>query len=200
MDALVEKVTLRAIHEKGEERLLTWKWLNETQHQIRMPTGETAAEVVKNQPAVALKVGTVAQIDRIIGFQDLEFETNNRRMMAELRQQYEYLKETTPVGDVIDVLIKSKEFFGIRDWFVDNMYWKEGQYRFEVALQEVRLRSPHVECFQVVVSRADVEKLRANTCRLEGFVRGSLLKSEGITAGIAAPTWNWVYCPVARLR
>ena len=63
-DALIEKITLKATHKKGEERHLTWKWLNGKQHQIQSAT-DAIAEVSKNQPAVALKVSTLSLAEKI---------------------------------------------------------------------------------------------------------------------------------------
>jgi hypothetical protein len=132
-DALIEKITLKATHEKGEERHLTWKWLNEKQHQIQSATGEMA-EVSKNQPAVALKVSTLSLAEKIIGFQDLEFQAKAQALIATLVEHYNYLRGQS--GNLIESLVKSKEFNQARDFFRSNMYWKEGRYTFEVSLQE----------------------------------------------------------------
>src|SRR5712692_8959245 len=54
-DALIERISLEAVHEKGDSRALTWTWLTETPFQLAVPTGETM-DLRKNQAAVALKV------------------------------------------------------------------------------------------------------------------------------------------------
>jgi hypothetical protein len=92
-DALIDKITLDTIHEKGDRRSLIWKWLNETQHQIRSANGAITAEVVRNQLAIALRVGLLSQIDRTIGFQDLEFEARSQELSAKLVTRGNFLRE-----------------------------------------------------------------------------------------------------------
>src|SRR5262245_57241996 len=74
-DAIVERIRLLIQHENGRQIDLTWMRLSETFSQIRGPAGEIT-EVSKDQPAIALKVGTLAVVEKIIGFQDVTFQRN----------------------------------------------------------------------------------------------------------------------------
>jgi len=190
-DALIHKITLDAEHEKGERRSLIWKWLNETQHQIRLPTGAITAEVVRNQLALALKLNSGTQVDRSIGFQDLDFQAQSQQLAGKLAERYNYLRQQNR-GNVSEDLISSQEFMSMRDAFINAMYWKDGRYSFELKIHEVRLRRPYSESFSLTLSRADVERLKANCDQLEGFVRATLNTSQAETKDIIWPTWNWV--------
>ena len=77
------------------------------------------------------------------------------------------------------------------------MYWKEGRYDFEVKLNAVGLKAPYNERFALVLSKVDVDRLRANCDQLEPSVRALLPVDQGSSEAIPRVTWNWVY-PVIR--
>lgn len=187
-DALINKITLNAIHEKGDTRKFTWKWLNEIQHQIRNVEGETA-EVSKNQPAVAVKVSTLSLTEKQIGFQDLEYQSETQKINTKMDEQIKYYKEKG--DDPVESLLNSKEFFEARDFFKNSMYWKQGKYIFEVNIQEIRLSTPHKESFSLVLSKDDIEKLQKNTDQLETYLRLLLETNKGKGKDLPSPSWNW---------
>lgn len=191
-DALIDKITLEAVHEKGDRRSLVWKWMNETQHQIRAPDGSFTSEAVRIQQAIALRVGLLAQIDRTVGFQDPDFDARSQELVAKLGPRINQLREQH--GDhFFDQLLQSLEFREVRGAFIDNMYWRDGTYTFEVRMYESRLKSPHLLRFQTTLSSSDVEQLRANCNQLEVAFRAMWQQ------GSPGPTWNWVSREVKRL-
>ena len=103
---------------------LNWTWLNEIQHEIRTATGEMA-EVSKNQPAIALKVTTLAVAEKKIGFQDLEFTARINELNTRLVEHIKYLEGQS--GDPAESLIKSKEFMRARDCFYQHDVLERGQ-------------------------------------------------------------------------
>ena len=163
-DALIERISLETVHEKGDSRVLTWTWLTETPLQLAAPTGEMM-DFRKSQPAIALKVSTLSLTEKVIGFQDAEWLSKQEQVSARLLEQLNYIKDqagSQPTG-LPESLARSKEFRELLQFFQDSMYWREGQYEFRVSLKEIGLRAPYVRRFSVKLPRADVESLRKNT-------------------------------------
>ena len=119
-DAIIQNITIVMRHEKGQSTVLTWQTLNETFSQIRSATGETA-EVSKKQPAIALKVSTLVLAEKLIGFQDPDFQERNRALANSLIELYNHLKKTNP--DYQEQTIKSKQFADLIDFYKKNVFW-----------------------------------------------------------------------------
>jgi hypothetical protein len=189
-DALISKMYIEVKHEKGEIRELTWKFLNEIQQQIRSDTGATA-EISKNQPAVALKVPTISLVEKIIGFQDLEWSRKFRDHFDKLREFQNFEKKGK--DDVSDEVIHSKEFNDLLEFFKSAMYWKEGQYLLLVHLKEVSLRKVVTREFKFEVSKIDAEKLNQNTSYLEKGIKLYLNPPKADEEKVEIAPFNWIY-------
>lgn len=185
-DALIDKIVLQLHHEKGEKRILTWSFLNEKQQEIRSYKGETA-EITKNQPAIALKVPTIALAEKLIGFQDLEFQATYKLHINKLAELQSFLKKDNP--DPAPKLFASRESSEFVNFFKAQMYWKEGNYDLSVVIREVRLRNPYVERFRFSLSKIDIERLQDNCSKLEKDLKAYL----GLSDDSELPKWNWVY-------
>jgi len=189
-DALISKMYIEVKHEKGETRELTWKFLNEIQQQIRSDTGATA-EISKNQPAVALKVPTISLVEKIIGFQDLEWSGKSRHHFDKLREFQNFKKKEK--NDVYDDVIRSKEFNDLLEFFQSEMYWKEGQYQLLVHLKEVSHRKVITKEFKFKVSKIDVEKLAQNTSYLEKGIKIYLSPPKTDEEKVQIEPFHWIY-------
>jgi hypothetical protein len=187
-DALIEKMSLEALHKKGESRVLTWAWLTETPLQLAAPTGEIM-DLRKNQPAIALKVSTLALTEKAIIFQDTEWTSRYGEISARRMEQLNYLKEQAgnQPSSLPESLIRSKEFRDELQFLQDNMYWREGQYEFRVTIKELSLHAPYTKRYSVFLSKASVDALRKNTQIIEQQLR-ALAGGTQFT-----PVWNFAY-------
>jgi len=190
-DALIEKITLKVSHEKGDTRTLTWKFLNEIQQQIRSYTGETA-EVSKNQPAVALKVPTITLVEKIIVFQDLDFEEKSKIKGDKVVETYNFLKTQNTDAEAREKLIHTKEYEDLLDFFENYMYWQEGCYFIEVIVKEVTLRNSFIEKFRFSLSKIDIDSLNHNKTVLEKVFPVLINLPSEKDKKIEFPSWNWV--------
>ena len=186
-DALIDKITLQVVHEKGDKRILTWSFLNEKQQEMRNLKGETV-EITKNQTAIALKVPTIALVEKLIGFQDVEFQTNFKLHINKISELQSFLKKDNP--NPSEKIFASKEFSDFLDFFKNQMYWKEGKYNLSVVIREVRLRNPYIENFYFTLSKNNVDRLHENCSKLEKDLKVSLNVS---TDESDLPKWNWIY-------
>jgi hypothetical protein len=174
-DALITNITVRVIHERGEERLLTWRVIRETYFDIQSPTGESI-RFDKRQPALALKVSIEILVEKVIAFLDDTFKAQSQDVLARLLEHGQYLKEQ--VDKTGEGLVKSKEFVQAQDFFKNNLFWKEGKYTFEIDIFELKRRSPYRERFTLLLTKPDVERLKVNLNSIEPYLRKATLDDE----------------------
>jgi hypothetical protein len=190
-DALIDRITLKVTHEKGDTRLLTWKFLNEIQQQIRSHTGETA-EILKNQPAIALKVPTISLAEKIIGFQDLDFQEKFKIKTDKVIETYNFLKAKNINADAKKELTASKEYKDLLDFFKNSMYWQEGNYLIEITIKEVTVKTPFIEKFKFLLSKIDIESLSHNKTAFEKDLQILINLPLEKEQKIEPATWNWI--------
>ena len=80
-DALIEKISLKVTHEKGEVRTLTWNTLGEVPQDVRSATGEVTNRWTRTQPAIALRVGEYFSADKFVGFREVEYGRQYTKLM-----------------------------------------------------------------------------------------------------------------------
>jgi hypothetical protein len=194
-DALIEKITLQITHEHGEKRLLVWRMLNENQQQIRDPQGNISSQY-KNNPAVALKVSTLALTEKTIGFHDPNFESMERVRAAGIVEQFRHLEGIGGNAAALDQLLSSIEFERARREFESYMYWRAGEYEFSFSAQLAGVKNPHVQRFAVTFVEGDIETLRKNFELLTRYTRAILSTNAEDQKLI---TWNWVYPAVTAI-
>lgn len=195
-DALIEKITLALIHEKGEKRTLVWQTLNEHEQEFRTAEGQTS-QWTRSQPATALKVGQFFLAEKRVGFQDLEFLNQWKQLESKLIEHYRHLKNTKN-PDPFEAVLQSKEYSALLAFFRDYIYWKAGRYTFEFVLEEAHLKTPHKETFQMVLSQLDVTSLKGNVELGEQWVRAIFAAMEERTDVVAPKIWYWAYPEIRR--
>ncbi len=188
-DALVEKITLFATHEHGERRQLVWRFLNENQQQIRDPQGKISSQF-KNNPAVALKVSTLALAERTVGFHDPEFEEFERTTSSSLVAQFRHLETQVGNAAALRQLLQSVEFGRAQREFERFMYWRDGRWSFLLSAQLAGVKSAHEESFEVTLTDDDIVVLRRNLEQLVPYTRATLSSDAQDQKLIS---WNWIY-------
>lgn len=158
-DAIISKMTANLRHETGRTLAFSWKTLNETFSNIRSTTGETA-EVTKNQPAVALKVSTLALSEKMVGFQDQGFQNETMKLFIAVDEQKAYLDKTD--SNAKESILKSKQFFDLIDYFKRNCVWQEGRYDVLLKITIIGVKTPAEANFFFVLSKADATRLDEN--------------------------------------
>lgn len=185
-DAIIQRMSITLQHERGQSALLTWKTLNETFSQIRSTTGETA-EVTKNQPAIALKVSTLLLAEKVIGFQDLDFQERTRMLVNSVMEHYNFLRRSGV--DYANETIRSKQFADLVDFHKKNVFWQEGWYTVQMRIELAGSKKATTQDLTFSLSRNDVDRLNQNIFEIE----------RSLTEWIVPPGkeqqvpyfWNW---------
>lgn len=190
-DAVIESITLEATHERGQVTRFAWSTLNETFSQIRGPEG--TAEVTRNQPAIALKVSTLALVEKLIGYQDPEFQENGRALISALGNQNDYLKKTDP--DPAKATLRSKQFLDLIEYYQRGFPWQEGRYTVVVTMRLAGVKAPATEHLTFELTPADIDRLKLNLEEIERYLRDTVDPPE------EEPhyKWNWINPRLSRL-
>lgn len=182
-DVVVDRVELRIRHEQGEERRLWWSQIGElTQQQTSPPT--------------AIKITTTSLLDRQIVFQDTRFTAGLRKLNDAIIEHFNYLRATN--SEALQLTLQSKEVHQARQSFEQGFYWKPGEYVFEIRLHSKSMRNPYTERFEITLSTADCDSLKANCDLFESYISAAILAASGIPTNL--PTWKWVTPDIHRMR
>jgi hypothetical protein len=175
-DAFITEIKLRVTHERGEERILCWETLSETVMGIRGLPETLSFE--NSQPALALKVSTMAVTQKTIWFLGSASKSKSLEVIARLQEHVEFLKAHSQ--DPASELLRSKEFSQAKDLLAEDLFWKEGEYTCELEIYESNRKAPHRESFKFLLTKADATELRDNVSSIEPYLRQATL-SDGST-------------------
>jgi len=200
-DAIIEKIVIEVAHSKGETRVLTWKFLNEIQQQITSYSGESL-EISKNQPAIALKVSTLTPAEKIIGFQDLEFQSEFKQYTSKVLDFYNFHKKKgePDQNSALKNLLNSREYSDLLDYYKKSMYWKEGDYIVNVRLKEITTGKFQDTKFKFTLAKSEIEILFRNLELLDKIIEllvGMPLTEEKKKEPL---TWGWAYPEIKRAQ
>jgi len=186
-DALVDGVRAVVTHEKGDRREFVWVIATEHQNEMRNDSGERV-QVSRTQSVLALKVSTVALTERYLSFVDSSEEATILAGQNAARVAYE---ARTAAGNTDwDGFLVTREAQGVRTELERAFHWQDGRYRMELVLSMVGA-GQHTERFEFNLSRADIEKLKANYSRWAENL-------SAVVRGTDWVVWNWVYPALAR--
>lgn len=194
-DALIRKMEIVLKHEKGNISLFSWSFLNETFSEITSVTGEKA-EISKRQPAIALKVGTVALVEKFIGFQDFNFQERRGVPLDKLIEHGDHLKKIHPTTHSKET-IDSKELADVIDFFKKNYSWQMGSYSGEVRIYLAEKKNPEKQNFSFSLSSSNIESLNQNMAEIERILRETIDPPE---VPRKPDSYNWVHPKLSILK
>ncbi|MDP8263853.1 MAG: hypothetical protein P9M12_00035 [Candidatus Aceula lacicola] len=185
-DALVNKINIILRHEKGQETALTWVTLNESISQIRSITG-TTAEVGKYQAAIALKVGTVNLVEKLIGFQDFEFQQERDLLLTKAAEVLNHSKKTTP-SDYKTKVLQSKELDDLISYYKQEINWQVGKYFGEIKVSVAQSKKVSVHPFEFSLTKNDIDRLNKNIDEIKRTINDAISPPEEKKGEI----WDWI--------
>ncbi len=197
-DALIERIRLEITHADGDKHVLDWKFLDETQTEIRPYSGEGGGILTKYETAIALKVSTSVISLKKIGFQDDAFLKKSRDYNQKVSAQLYHLSKVSD-SDYSKELLKSKEYTDMTSFFNNGMYWKVGEYAIRFLVTVVSLKKPHIETFKFRLDENNIEILKKNALQfdlLRDTILGNLIHRP---AERVPQTWDWVYPKIERI-
>ena len=189
-DALIERVSLAVIHESGARHDFNWRSLREKGGEGLSSSGERV-EYTKNQSAIALKVGTLGLIEKLIGFTDLSYFEKFNPYINALTEKTAFLKKQ--FGDSFgNELTKTKEFSDTIDFIKAGYFWKEGVYDVYLYANETSIKKPHTEHFKFRLTKENAEHLEKNIKITQDYINSLVVPINDANTKSKQWLWNWV--------
>jgi hypothetical protein len=194
-DAIIDGVHLLVRHADGDSRLFRWYGLNETFSEVRDMTGNRQQTFGRDQIPIALKVGTVSLIEKLVRFQMPRYHEADRPVMAGLVAQFNHLKRTDP--GYVEKTLRCRELFDVLECRRQAFWWKAGRYDVTIQLSTLRKVKFPKNRLQFELTTSDVERLRQNIevvqVELENLIRSNLPDFQSPPV-----IWNWANAEIRR--
>lgn len=158
-DALIDQLSVELRHETGDAHQFVWVGLNETFSEISDSLGNRGV-IQRDQPAIALKIPTVALVEKVVRFQEREYQDLHRPVLERSLSHYEYLRKTH--DDYRQRTLESKEFYDLLDFYKGWFWWKPGEYSVRFGLISPNGAQLRTADFAFRLTTADVDALRSN--------------------------------------
>lgn len=191
-DAVIEKMVAIVRHETGQELSLTWAFVSETFSQMQTADGQSA-EYHRSQSAVALKVPTSLLVERLLGFQDLQFQEERTKVVNALLDLLNHARRTDP-QDAALLVSKSRELAEYLDFYQRRFPWRAGKYEATISMFLAERKKPMQHRLTFVLTKLDEDRLRGN---LNEIARHATEIAEDMPAADRLPTyWAWANPPL----
>jgi len=198
-DALIEKIRIKMVHDATkEEHEFIWQFLDERGFEGTSSKGEKL-EMRKTQSAIALKIGVVGLIEKKILFNDTSFLRRRLELETSLYEQEDFLRRTRS-QEYPSIIFQTKEYTDLIDFLRTSFYWKGGEYRLYLYVDEISSRKPHLEKFTFNLRKTDLDKLERNIETTQKFLGSSIEFRAGTITNFPYYFWNWVYPIITRIN
>lgn len=186
-DAVIEKMVAVVRHESGHELALSWAFVSETFSQMQTADGQSA-EYHRSQSAVALKVPTTFLVERLLGFQDLQFQEERTRVANALHDYLNHVQRTEPEA-AAQLVVKSREFAEYVDLYQRRFPWRAGKYDATVSMYMAERKKPLQSRLSFELSKLDEDRLRGN---LSEIARVATEIAQNVPVAERVPAyWAW---------
>lgn len=196
-DALLDKIEIHLVHEGGDTHQLSWEGMQENLSQISNQKGERAV-VEKQQPAIALKIPTIALVERFVRFQEGPFHNKYQSKYKELEDQLDFMKQKG--GEFAEELIAGKEFHSLMEFFKESFWWKSGKYTVEFSVASPKRVKLQPLRFEFELSSQNIDRLQKNLENVNAFASEVIRSVEDSDHKFAEIDWSWQNVNMKRVQ
>ena len=194
-DAIIDSFEVILTHEDGEKRKLRWSGMNETFSEVTDSMGNRQQVISKDQPAIALKVGTESLLEKFVRFHEPRFDETIRPVVNELTNHFDFLKKKK--ADYVSQIIDSKQYNDFSEARKKAFWWKPGKYQVTFKLGSPKKMVLTHDTFSFELTLIDVEKLQKNLGTLDTDLR-NILNSNLSDFEPEPINWNWANVDIVK--
>lgn len=187
-DAVIERMEVELVHEKGQRLVLPWQGIHETIDEIEMPTGEIERRRRQGK-ALAMKVTVEELAEKTIMFQDVQFQNSTNEVFRAVENRRDRLAATEPEEQRAAMLIKSDEFTNLSAMARAGLSWQVGEYTATFRIGTAEVTKPFEFRYRFRLDETDIARLRENVDYLVALISHSFAP----VGEAPAKTWNWRY-------
>lgn len=187
-DAIIDSFKVVLKHEDGESRTLRWVGINETFGDVSDSMGNRQV-ISKDQPAIALKIGTESLLEKLVRFQEPRFFDQVRPYLEELIAHIDFLKKTKPEGYVPDIF-NSKQYHNLSEARRKAFWWRAGRYVATFQLGSPKKFGLTHSTYSFELTPNNIEQLSNNISTLDSELR-NIINSHLPDSTPEVLNWNW---------
>ena len=193
-DAVVERMEAELVHENGQRFVLPWRGLHETLSEVEIPSGEIERHR-RQQTALAMKVLVEELAEKIVMFQDLDFQNRALETLRSVELRRDRIAASEPETAVSSLVLRSDEFAELNRALKAGFKWQVGRYDVVFRMKAAERESPFEFRYRFQLSDTDVDRLRENLDLLITNASASFAPEQ------KAPerAWNWRYPAMTKI-
>lgn len=156
--SLVNKIEIEIIHANNDTNLFTWKWFEETLHEVMLPDRNIPTR--KNQKAIAIRINENEMVEKIIGFHQNSFKNDYQIKTKEADQRITNIGNQ-PNPDY-NTFKASNEYNALIQLFNNSFLWRVGTYSIKYKVYILNRNEPFTHEIRFSLTDLDVSTLKQN--------------------------------------
>ncbi|GAB6145305.1 hypothetical protein [Desulfocicer niacini] len=185
--AIIDSFVVELTHEDGDSRILRWSGMNETFSEVTDSMGNRQV-ISKDQPAIALKIGTESLLEKFVRFQEPRFFDRIRSHLDEVTNHFDFLKKTN--DDYVNEILKSKQFHDLSETRKKAFWWRPGKYKATFKIGSPKKINLTHGTFSFTLTTIDIDKLKKNLETLDIELKNVI--NSNLPDHTPLPVnWNW---------
>ena len=194
-DAIIDSFEVILKHEDGEERKLRWSGMNETFSEVTDSMGNRQQVISKDQPAIALKIGTESLLEKFVRFHEPRFYETIRSFVNELTNHFDFLKKKK--ADYVSQILDSKQYNELSEVRKKAFWWRPGKYQATFKLGSPKKMDLTHDTYNFELTSIDIEKLQKNLDTLDSDLR-NIINSNLPDFSPEPINWNWANVDIVK--
>lgn len=156
--SLIENMELEIYDKNSSVYKLKWAWFGETYYELKAPF--TSATMGKQQKAIAFISYKDTLIEKLVGFQSVEFRERKKDLIHKINQLIENQKYTQKVNE--DAIRQSSEYIDLMRLYDESLIWKRGNYSAICKVYILGNKTPFTYDFKFSLTETDINNLKSN--------------------------------------
>lgn len=156
--SLIENMELLITDDNNSTHKLCWTWYGETYYELKAPFA--SATMGKQQKAIAFVSYRDTLIEKLIGFQSIDFREKKKALINKLNQLVENQKYAGNIN--IDAIKRSNEYIELMRLHDNSLIWKMGNYSAKCSVYISGVITPFVYDFSFILTETDINNLKTN--------------------------------------
>ncbi len=156
--SLIDKMELIIKDKNNSTYNLSWAWYGETYYELKAPFA--SATMGKQQKAIAFVSYRDALVEKLVGFQSVDFREKKKELINKINQLIENQKYVDNIN--IDAIKQSSEYIDLMRLCDDSMIWKKGSYTASCKVYIADNKSPFIYNFKFSLTETDISNLKSN--------------------------------------
>lgn len=172
--SLIEDMELEIRDKNNSTYILKWAWYGETYYELKAPFA--SATMGKQQKAIAFVSYKDALIEKLVGFQSVDFRERKKELINKINQLVENQKYMGKINP--DAIKQSNEYVDLMRLCDESLIWKKGDYTAICKVYISGNQTPFNYKFYFTLTETDISNLKSNIKLAKLIIEKSYFPNE----------------------